>query len=75
MNSQRITAFIQEHGEWFTLAIGLAILLGAIRNWNWLCDPTGTPDVHRHGRGYRRVAFFLLGLLLTVVSVWSLVLG
>ena len=41
---------------------------------NWLCDPTGTRDAHRHGRGYRRVVFFLLGVLLIVVSIWGFVL-
>ena len=50
------------------------ILIGAIRNWNWLCDPTGTRDAHRHSRGYRRVVFFLLGVLLIVVSIWGFVL-
>ena len=53
---------------------GAVILFGAIRNWNWLCDPTGTRDAHRHSRGYRRVVFFLLGVLLIVVSIWGFVL-
>ena len=48
--------------------------IGATRNWNWLCDPTGTRDAHRHSRGYRRVVFFLLGVLLIVVSIWGFVL-
>ena len=63
MNSEQITAFLQEH--WY---------IGAICNWNWLCDPTGTRDAHRHSRGYRRVVFFLLGVLLIVVSIWGFVL-
>ena len=57
-----------------SVIIGAVILIGAIRNWNWLCDPTGTRDAHRHGRGYRRVVFFLLGVLLIVVSIWGFVL-
>ena len=56
MNSEQITAFLQE-------------------NWNWLCDPTGKPDSHRYGRGSRRVIFFLLGIVLIVVSIWSLVMA
>ena len=28
----------------------------------------------RHSRGYRRVVFFLLGVLLIVVSIWGFVL-
>ena len=54
MNSGQITAFLQEHWYIASVIIGAVILIGAIRNWNWLCDPTGTRDAHRHGRGYRR---------------------
>ena len=64
MNSEQITAFLQEHWYIASVLIGAVILFGAIRNWNWLCDPTGTRDAHRHSRGYRRVVFFLLGVLL-----------
>ena len=74
MNSEQITAFLQEHWNWVTLIIGAVLLIGSIMNWNWLCDPTGTRDAHRHGRGYRRVVFFLLGVLLIVVSIWGFVL-
>ena len=74
MDSEQMTAFVYKYWEWFTLVLGAVLLIGAIRNWNWLCDPTGTPDVHRRGRGYRRVMFFVLGVVLIVVSVWSLVL-
>ena len=68
MNSEQITAFLQEYWYIASVLIGVVILIGAIRNWNWLCDPTGTRDAHRHSRGYRRVVFFLLGVLLIVVS-------
>ena len=74
MNSEQITAFLQEHWSWVTLIIGAVLLIGAIMNWNWLCDPTCTRDAHRHSRGYRRVVFFLLGVLLIVVSIWGFVL-
>ena len=73
MNSEQITAFLQEHWYIASVIIGVVILIGAIRNWNWLCDPTGKPDSHRYGRGSRRVIFFLLGIVLIVVSIWSLV--
>ena len=53
MNSEQITAFLQEHWYIASVLIGAVILIGAIRNWNWLCDPTGTRDAHRHSRGYR----------------------
>ena len=74
MNSEQITAFLQEQGYLASVIIGVVILIGAIRNWNWLCDPTGKPDSHRYGRGSRRVIFFLLGVLLIVVSIWGFVL-
>ena len=73
MNSEQITAFLQEHWEWVTLITGIVSVVGSIRNWNWMCDPTGKPDSQRHGRGARRVNFFLLGLVLIVASIWSLV--
>ena len=75
MDSEQITAFLQEHWEWVTLIMGIVSVVGSIRNWNWMCDPAGKPDSHRYGRGSRRVIFFLLGLLLTVISIWSLVLA
>lgn len=74
MNSEQITAFLQEHWYIASVIIGVVILIGAIRNWNWLCDPTGKPDSQRYGRGSRRVIFFLLGVLLIVVSIWGFVL-
>ena len=52
MNSEQITAFLQEHWYIASVVIGAVILIGAVRNWNWLCDPTGTRDAHRHSRGY-----------------------
>ena len=57
------------------LVFGVLLLIGAIMNWNWMCDPTGKPDSHRYGRGSRRVIFFLLGIVLIVVSIWSLVMA
>ena len=74
MNSEQITAFLQEHWYIASVIIGVVILIGAIRNWNWLCDPTGKPDSHRYGRGSRRVIFLLLGFLIIVVSIWGVML-
>ena len=71
MNAEKITVFLQENHNAVTLIIGIVLLIGAITNWNWLCDPTGKPDSHRYGRGSRRVIFFLLGIVLIVVSIMS----
>lgn len=72
MSGEQITAFLQDHWYFVTLVVGVVLLVGAIMNWNWLCDPTGKPDSHRYGRSSRRVIFFLLGIVLLVVSIWSL---
>ena len=48
MNSAQLTAFLQEHWNWVTLIIGAVLLIGAVMNWNWMCDPTGKPDSHRY---------------------------
>ena len=74
MNSEQITVFLQEHWYIASVLIGAVILIGATRNWNWLCDPTGKPDSHRYGRGSRRVIFFLLGIVLIVTSIMAWVL-
>ena len=71
MNSEQITAFLQENHNAVTLIIGIVLLIGAIMNWNWLCDPTGKPDSHRYGRGSRRVIFFLLVIVVSIMS-WLL---
>ena len=34
MNSEQITAFLQEHWYIASVLIGVVILIGAIRNWN-----------------------------------------
>ncbi len=74
MDHEKIMTFLQEHWYIASIFTGVILLAGAILNWNWLCDPTGTSDAYRHGRGYRRAIFFLLGVLLIVVSIWEIVL-
>ena len=71
MNGKTILAFLQEHWYFVTLACWVLILMGAICNWNWLCDPAGKPHGNGFTRGGRRVLFFLLGGLLIVVSILS----
>lgn len=74
MNTEKMTEFFREYWEIPSLLFGAVILVGVIRNWNWLCDPTGAPDSHRYGRKSRRVIFFLLGVLLIVAGIWGFVL-
>ena len=45
MNSEQVTAFLQEHWYIASVVIGAVILIGAIRNWNWLCGmPIATAE-------------------------------
>ena len=74
MDSEMISIFLREHWNIVGLLFGVVILLGAIMNWNWLCDPIGKPDSHLYGRGSRRLIFFLLGIVLIVASIMSWVL-
>lgn len=71
METHFITDIVQEYRDILLLAIGVFLVMGSILDWNWLCDPTGKPHAHRYTRGGRRAGFFLLGILLMVVSVWS----
>ena len=89
MNGELIAAFLQKHWSWALLVIGAVLLIGVIMNWNWLCDPTGKPYSQRYGpceptdKGgrlaelgkSRRVMFFLLGVVLIAVSIWSLAIA
>ena len=71
MDSEMISIFLREHWNIVGLLFGVVILLGAIMNWNWLCDPIGKPDSHLYGRGSRRLIFFLLGIVLIAASIMS----
>ena len=75
MNREPITAFLQEHWYIASVIIGAVILIGAVRNWNWLCDPTGIRGAYRYSRGSRRGVFFLVGLLLIAVGPWGILLN
>ena len=72
MNGEQITAILHEHWYFVTLVAGVVVLIGAVRNWNWLCDPTGKPDTLGRDRGTRRLNFFLLGLVLIAISIYSI---
>ena len=70
---ERGQAFIAEHWPFVFLAAGVFLLLGAILNWNWLCDPKGTRSAYSiFGRTGRRIAFGVGGVVLLIVGVWML---
>ena len=64
---------IAEHWSLVFLAVGVFLLLGAIMNWNWLCDPKGTRSAYSiFGRTGWRIAFGIVGAVLIIVGVWML---
>ena len=56
-------------------AFGLLLIVGSVRNWNWLCDPTGAPYAYLFGRGARRVIFLLLDLVMIIDTLRTLAFG
>ncbi len=59
-----LTDFITEYRDYITLLIGVVLVAGAVKNWNWLCSPIGKPDGHLLSRGMYRLIFGALGLIL-----------
>ena len=70
---ERGQAFIAEHWPLVFVTTGVFFLLGAIMNWNWLCDPKETRSAYSiFGRTVRRIAFCIVGAVLIIVGVWML---
>lgn len=59
-----LTDFITEYRDYITLLTGIVLAVGAVKNWNWLCNPVGKPDAHLLSRGMYRLIFGALGLIL-----------
>ena len=34
-----LTDFITEYRDYITLFTGIVLAVGAVKNWNWLCNP------------------------------------
>lgn len=76
MKTEAIQLWIQEHWELVLLAAGALCLLGAVGNWDWLCDPAGTRDAQSpFGRGGRRLAIGTLGAAMVVIGLGMLIRG
>lgn len=54
------------------ILFGVLLMVGSIRNWDWLCDPTGKPHAPLMTRGMLRFSFFCLGIVLCVCGIWTL---
>lgn len=59
-----LTDFITEYRDYITLFTGIVLAVGAVKNWNWLCNPVAKPDAQLLSRGMYRLIFGALGLIL-----------
>lgn len=59
-----LTDFITEYRDYITLFTGIVLAVGAVKNWNWLCNQVGKPDAHLLSRGMYRLIFGAFGLIL-----------
>lgn len=59
-----LTDFITEYRDYITLFTGIVLAVGAVKNWNWLCNPVGKPYAQLLSRGMYRLIFGALGLIL-----------
>lgn len=59
-----LTDFITEYRDYITLFTGIVLAVGAVKNWNWLCNLVGKPDSQLLSRGMYRLIFGGLGLIL-----------
>lgn len=59
-----LTDFITEYRDYITLFTGIVLAVGAVKNWNWLCNPVGKQDAQLLSRGMYRLIFGALGLIL-----------
>lgn len=70
MSYESFGEFFYSHMYLFTFPIGVLALVGAVLNWNWLCNPSGAPS--SYSRTGRRLRFFLIGACLIVISITQL---
>ena len=61
-----LTDFITEYRDYITLFTGIVLAVGAVKNWNWLCNPV---DAQLLSRSMYRLIFGALGLILIVCSL------
>ena len=66
--------WVQEYQHALTFLFALILILGAWRNWNWLCDPLGKPDYLWLSRALLRVIFLCLGVILLLCELYWLFL-
>lgn len=61
-----------ENNDVLCLLAGVLLIIGAWKNWDWLCDPVGKPYNTYLTRGLLRFIFFGCGFVLVVSGAWLL---
>lgn len=61
---EKLSALIAGYRDYIVLLIGVLLVVGAVKDWGWLCSPVGKPDGHLLSRGMYRLIFGALGLIL-----------
>ena len=59
-----ISVLIKQYSDYIWIAFGVLLIVGAIQNWDWLCDPVGKPDFALKSRTILRIIFFGCGVIL-----------
>ncbi len=65
-----ITKFFKEYNDFISLILGVICVIGSIKNYDWLCDPTGKPHATFLTRGLLRFIFLILGCLIVFISLY-----
>lgn len=68
-----LTDFIAEYRDYIFLITGIVFFIGAVQNWNWLCNPVAKPDAQWLNRGMYRLTFGALGLILIVCGIMMII--
>ena len=78
---ERLSQFLSQHWQLLVIAAGVLVLLGAVFNWKWICDPRGSNPmgflafVYRNfGEKAHRVAVGVLGVVIIACGalLWAL---
>lgn len=67
-----LSHFFAENNDVLCLLTGVLLIIGAWKNWNWLCDPVGKPYNTYLTRGLLRLIFCGCGFVLVVSGAWLL---
>lgn len=68
-----ISVFMRQYSDYIWIGFGVLLIVGAIQNWDWLCDPVGKPDFVWKSRGVLRCIFFSCGVILVGCGLYFVI--